>query len=63
VCGVAAPVFGMGGRAVAAIGLSGPASRLADRLDEFAGQITAAAGELTQKMGFRTTAPSENRRD
>ena len=53
VCGVAAPVFGVGGRAVAAIGLSGPASRLGERLDDFAGQITAAARDLTQKMGCR----------
>ena len=54
VCGVAAPVFGVGGRAVAAIGLSGPASRMtSDRLDGFADQITAAARELTQKMGGR----------
>jgi DNA-binding IclR family transcriptional regulator len=57
VCGVAAPVFGVGGRAVAALGLSGPASRLTERLDEFAAQITAAARELTQKMGCRTSAP------
>ncbi|HMA51793.1 MAG TPA: IclR family transcriptional regulator [Magnetospirillaceae bacterium] len=56
VCGVAAPVFGVGGRAVAAIGLSGPASRLGERLDDFAGQITAAARELTQKMGCRLSA-------
>lgn len=53
VCGVAAPVFGVGGRAVAAIGLSGPASRLGERLDDFAGHITAAARDLTQKMGCR----------
>ncbi len=54
VCGIAAPVFGVGGRAVAALGLSGPASRMPpERLDDFAGQITAAARELTQKMGCR----------
>lgn len=58
VCGVAAPVFGVGGRAVAALGLSGPASRLGERLDDFAGQITAAARELTQKMGCRPSAPN-----
>jgi DNA-binding IclR family transcriptional regulator len=58
VCGVAAPVFGLGGRAVAAIGLSGPASRLGERLDDFAGQITAAARDLTQKMGCRLSAPN-----
>jgi DNA-binding IclR family transcriptional regulator len=60
VCGVAAPVFGVGGRAVAAIGLSGPASRMtADRLEDFAGKITAAARELTQKMGGRNGAPNQ----
>jgi DNA-binding IclR family transcriptional regulator len=53
VCGVAAPVFGVGGRAVAAIGLSGPVSRMSDRLDDFAGQIIEAARELTQIMGCR----------
>lgn len=58
VCGVAAPVFGVGGRAVAAIGLSGPASRLAERLNDFAGQITTAARELTQKMGCKISAPN-----
>ena len=57
VCGVAAPVFGVGGRAVAAIGLSGPASRLGERLGDFAGQITAAARDLTQKMGCRLSTP------
>lgn len=56
VCGVAAPVFGLGGRAVAAIGLSGPESRLtAERLDQFTHRITAAARELTQKMGCKST--------
>jgi len=56
VCGVAAPVFGVGGRPVAAIGLSGPDSRLTtERLDDFARQITAAARELTQKMGCKST--------
>jgi DNA-binding IclR family transcriptional regulator len=59
VCGVAAPVFGVGGRAVAALGLSGPASRLsAERLKDFADQITAAARELTQKMGCGRGAPN-----
>ena len=54
VCGVAAPVFGVGGRPVAAIGLSGPDSRLtAERLAQFAHRITAAARDLTQKMGCR----------
>ena len=58
VCGIAAPVFGVGGRAVAAIGLSGPASRLTvGRLDDFAQQITAAARDLTQKMGCRNGVP------
>jgi len=58
VCGVAAPVFGVGGRAVAAIGLSGPASRLsADRLGGFARRIALAAQELTQKMGGRAAPP------
>ena len=58
VCGVAAPVFGIGGRPVAAIGLSGPSSRLpADRLDDFARQITAAARDLTHKMGCKFSTP------
>ena len=58
VCGVAAPVFGVGGRALAAIGLSGPSSRLTpERLDDFAQQITAAARELTQKTGCRPSKP------
>lgn len=59
VCGIAAPVFGVGGRAIAAIGLSGPASRLtAERLDDFSHQITAAARDLTQKTGGRSGVPT-----
>jgi DNA-binding IclR family transcriptional regulator len=56
VCGVAAPVFGLGGRPVAAIGLSGPESRLTpERLEAFADRIVAAARDLTQKMGCKST--------
>lgn len=52
VCGVAAPVFGMGDRAIAAIGISGPASRLSPaRLHDLSGEIMAAARELTRRLG------------
>jgi DNA-binding IclR family transcriptional regulator len=50
---VAAAIPGAGGRAVAAISIAGPASRMPDELiqGELAAALTAAAGEIGRLMG------------
>jgi IclR family KDG regulon transcriptional repressor len=51
--GLAAPVFGSGGRIIAAIGISGPADRLPKaRLESLSGEVVAAARELTLMLDF-----------
>ena len=45
--GVAVPVFGIHGDAVAALGISGPSPRLEGRLDELGHQLLARASQLS----------------
>lgn len=50
--GVAAPIFGPSGRAVAAIGISGPVERLSvSGLREFAPHVIAAAEDISRALG------------
>jgi DNA-binding IclR family transcriptional regulator len=50
---VAAPIFGAGGGALAAISVSGPAYRLtAERVAEFAALTVAAALKASERMGW-----------
>ncbi|HEY7142740.1 MAG TPA: IclR family transcriptional regulator [Streptosporangiaceae bacterium] len=51
---VAAPVHGSGGAVVAALSVSGPASRLtADRVPDVAGPCMAQAAELSKVLGYQ----------
>jgi DNA-binding IclR family transcriptional regulator len=54
--GIAAPVFDSSGRAVAAIGIVGPAERLlsAERLENLAQDVLLTAGALSQDAGRAT---------
>ena len=47
----AAPVRDSGGRVVAAVNVSAPAFRFAERLDEAAAAVVAAAAELSAELG------------
>jgi DNA-binding IclR family transcriptional regulator len=53
--GIAAPVRGTPGDVVAALGISGPTSRLADRLDELGCNLTTRAAQLEALLHGRTT--------
>lgn len=48
--GIAVPVRGISGDVVAALGISGPTSRLEGRLDEFGAQLTHHATQLTAML-------------
>ena len=51
--GVAAPIFDHCGRAVAAIGISGPAHRLSlELLEELAPTVKSAAAEISSQLGY-----------
>jgi IclR family transcriptional regulator, acetate operon repressor len=53
---VAAPVYDGSGEAIAAISVAGPPGRLPLDLGEVAGQVTACAAELSERMGWLTPA-------
>lgn len=56
---VAAPVFDVGGDAVAGLSVSGPTSRVGeDRIPVFGQAVSRAARDLTAAMGGTTTPPS-----
>jgi IclR family acetate operon transcriptional repressor len=60
---VAAPIYGYDGRVVAALSVSGPASRLArDGLAAAAGQCTEEAAGLSAVLGYRQRAARQNRK-
>jgi len=60
---VAAPIYGYDGRVVAALSVSGPASRLArDGLAVAAGQCTEEAAGLSAVLGYRQRAARQNRK-
>lgn len=51
--GVAAPVWSSGSQVVAAIGISGPASRLSrEKLESFGPLIVELAGDLSKELGY-----------
>jgi DNA-binding IclR family transcriptional regulator len=51
---VAAPVFGLSGEVIGAISACGPRYRLtADFAERIASQVTAAAAQISQRMGWR----------
>jgi len=53
---VAAPVFDFRGKAIGAIGISGPAGRMGlDRIPHFAQVVLDAARELSNRMSFQRT--------
>jgi DNA-binding IclR family transcriptional regulator len=54
-CGVAVPVQGHRGDVVAALGVSGPTSRLEDRLGELGRSLTDHAAQLSALLRGRTT--------
>lgn len=53
VWGIAAPIFGLSDDVVAALGISGPESRVADRIEEFSNIVVQAAAELSARFGHR----------
>ena len=55
--GIAVPVRGARGDVVAALGISGPTSRLSDRLDELGGDLTTRAAQLESVLHGPTTIP------
>ena len=60
---VAAPIYGYDGRVVAALSVSGPASRLArDGLAAAAGQCAEEAAGLSAVLGYRPRAARQNRK-
>ena len=60
---VAAPIYGYDGGVVAALSVSGPASRLArDGLAAAAGQCTEEAAGLSAVLGYRQRAARQNRK-
>jgi IclR family acetate operon transcriptional repressor len=53
---VAAPIFGLDGRAVAGISVAGPVTRMPkDSLSRFSSQVVAAALEISRRLGFQGT--------
>jgi DNA-binding IclR family transcriptional regulator len=54
VCCVAAPIFGLNGRAIGAISISGPADRLdpVREQDDLIQWITEAASEISESLGY-----------
>jgi DNA-binding IclR family transcriptional regulator len=52
--GIAAPVRGSGGDVVAALGISGPSTRLQDRRDEFGRRLNVRAEQLSGLLRRRT---------
>lgn len=51
---VAAPIFGMQGRAIAGISVAGPSSRMPkDALPQFTARVMAAAGEISRRLGYQ----------
>lgn len=59
--GLAAPVFGSDGHAIAAIGVSGPVFRIEDCLDDFSALLLAESARLTKVLTHR--ARKEARHD
>jgi len=60
---VAAPIYGYDGRVVAALSVSGPASRLArDGLAAAVGQCAEEAAGLSAVLGYRQRAARQNRK-
>jgi IclR family KDG regulon transcriptional repressor len=53
VWGVAAPIFGRHGEAVAAVGVSGPADRVAPKTDEYGEAVLGAAEHLSALRGYQ----------
>ncbi|MGH8801774.1 MAG: IclR family transcriptional regulator [Casimicrobiaceae bacterium] len=51
VWGIAAPVFDLHGRAISAVGISGPRERVEPNVDAFADAVGAAARELSRRLG------------
>jgi DNA-binding IclR family transcriptional regulator len=56
--GIAVPVRGARGDVVAALGISGPTSRLSDRLDELGRDLTTRAAQLESVLHGPTTIPN-----
>jgi DNA-binding IclR family transcriptional regulator len=56
--GIAVPVHGSRGRVVAALGVSGPTSRLEDRFGELGPLLRNHARELTELLGGKTASPT-----
>lgn len=53
---ISAPVFGSGGRFLAALGIAGPALRFTpETIPAWIPEVTAAARKLSARMGFRCT--------
>ena len=54
--GVAAPIFSQNGEVMGAISISGPSSRFDPvKLDQYAVEVTRAAGQISRMMGFVDT--------
>lgn len=52
--GIAAPIFNEKGEIVAALTISGPSQRFTEeKMNQYAGVVTAAAGEVSRTMGYR----------
>jgi IclR family KDG regulon transcriptional repressor len=58
---VSAPVRDSTGRIVAALGISGPEFRLADRIDAACSAVAAAAADLSQQLGWKPTRTTSDR--
>lgn len=60
---VAAPVFGLSGEVIGSISACGPRYRLtADFAERIAPQVTAAAAQISRRMGWRGGRQDSNRR-
>ncbi len=53
VIGMSAPIFGLDGQAIAAIGVVGPEIQLNDRLEEIKQLIQSTAEKISSRMGYR----------
>src|SRR5579864_632714 len=51
VWGIAAPVFDRHGKVISAVGISGPRDRVEPNVDAFAEAVSAAAKELSRRLG------------